>query len=47
MIITYLIPKVGFSLAINSAALAFIVAAVLVMLMKETKGIEITALDKK
>jgi len=47
IIITYLIPKIGFSLAINSAALAFVVAAVLVMLMKETRGIEITALDKK
>lgn len=47
MIITYLIPKVGFSLAINSAALAFVVAAVLVMLMKETRGIEISTLDRK
>ena len=46
MIITYLIPKVGFSLAINSAALAFVVAAVFVLLMKETKGIEIATLDK-
>lgn len=47
MIITYLIPKVGFSLAINSAALAFVVAAVFVLLMKETKGIEIATLDKR
>ena len=47
MIITSLIPKVGFSLAINSAALAYVVAAVLVLLMKETKGIEIATLDKK
>jgi MFS family permease len=45
IIITYLIPKIGFSLAINTAALAFIVAAITVMLMKETKGIEITSLD--
>ena len=47
IIITYLIPKVGFSLAINSAALAFVVAAVVVMLMKETKGVEIATLDKE
>ena len=47
MIITSLIPMVGFSLAINSAALAYVVAAVLVMMMKETKGIEIATLDKK
>ena len=32
-------------LAINSASPAFIVAAVLVMMMKETRGIEITTLD--
>ena len=46
IIITYLIPKIGFGLAINSASLAFIVAAVLVMMMKETRGIEITTLDR-
>jgi MFS family permease len=46
MIVTYLIPRVGFSLAMNSAALAFVVAAVFILLMKETRGIEITSLDK-
>ncbi|WP_325533714.1 MFS transporter [Sporomusa sp.] len=43
IIITYLIPKVGFSMAIGTASLAFIVAAALVLMMKETKGTEITA----
>jgi MFS family permease len=47
MIITSLIPMVGFSLAINSAALAYVIAAVFVLLMRETKGIEIATLDKK
>jgi MFS family permease len=46
IIVTYLIPRVGFSLAMNSAALAFVIAAVFILLMKETRGIEITSLDK-
>lgn len=46
IIITYLIPKIGFDLAMASASLAFVVAAALVLMMKETKGIEITAHDK-
>lgn len=46
IIVTYLIPRIGFSLAINSAALAFVAAAVFVLMMKETRGIEITSLDK-
>ena len=40
-----LVPRHG--LAINSASLAFIVAAVLAMMMKETRGIEITTLDRQ
>lgn len=46
ILITYLIPRIGFSMAMNSAALAFVFAAVFVLMMKETRGIEITSLDK-
>lgn len=45
IIISYLIPKVGFDLAIGSASLSFIVAAVLVLMLRETKGTQITAND--
>lgn len=46
ILITYLIPRIGFSMAMNSAALAFIFAAAFVLMMKETRGIEMTSLDK-
>jgi hypothetical protein len=46
ILITYLIPRVGFSMAMNSAALAFVFAGAFVLMMKETRGIEITSLDK-
>lgn len=46
ILMTYLIPRIGFSMAMNSAALAFVFAAAFVLMMKETRGIEITSLDK-
>lgn len=45
LIIPVLIPKIGFDMAMGVAALAYFVAAGLVMLLPETKGIEITARD--
>lgn len=43
LLISYLIPKVGFDMAIGSASLSFIIAAALVLMLRETKGTEITA----
>lgn len=45
VLIPYLIPRVGFDMAMGVASLSFLVAAGLVMLLRETKGIEITAND--
>jgi MFS family permease len=45
LLIPWLIPRIGFKLSIGVASLSLIIAAVLVMFLKETKGIEITAQD--
>lgn len=43
LLIPYLIPRIGFNLAIGVASLSLVIAAGIVMLLKETKGIDITA----
>ena len=45
LLIPWLIPRVGFSMAMGVASLALILAAIVVMLLKETRGKEITARD--
>jgi MFS family permease len=45
LLIPWLIPKVGFNLAMGVASLALLLAAIVVMMLKETKGKEITARD--
>jgi MFS family permease len=45
LLIPYLIPRIGFKQSIGVASLSLVIAAVLVMLLKETKGINITAQD--
>jgi len=41
LLIPYLIPKIGFDMAMGVASLSYFIAAILVMMLKETKGIEI------
>ena len=45
LLVPYLIPRIGFKLSIGVASLSLVIAAGIVMLLRETKGIEITAQD--
>jgi MFS family permease len=45
LLIPYLIPRIGFKLSIGVASLSLVIAAGIVMLLRETKGIDITAQD--
>ena len=45
LLIPVLIPLIGFNMAMGIASLALVIAAILVMMMKETKGKDITAQD--
>ena len=45
LLIPWLIPRVGFGMAMGVASLALVLAAIVVMQLKETKGKEITARD--
>lgn len=45
LLIPFLIPRIGFNLSMGVASFALVIAAVIVMFLRETKGIEITSQD--
>lgn len=46
LLIPYLIPRIGFNLSIGLASLSLLITAWIVMLLRETKGIDITSQDE-
>jgi hypothetical protein len=46
LLIPFLIPRIGFNLSMGVASLALVISAVIVIFLRETRGIDITAQDE-